>query len=123
MDEQILRLKRKYARIKKPKGNIRYEIIYKKNKPVYGCGPMGDVYEIKFHILDDDSYLYAHANDWCMYSLYDTSPFEFLFPEDNTFEDKDFPEPIEEFEGFSKAKKSKYYDLYLELEKFIDGYE
>ena len=30
---------------------------------------------------------------------------------------------MEIISDFSKAKKSKYYDLYLEMEKFKDDYE
>ena len=97
-------IKRKYSRLKKPIGHIRYENISKEITPVFSCGPTGWDYCIKFHILDDDSYLYLFANDLRFYIL--CPPNEKV---------------IESFEGFERAKKSKYYDLFWEMEKFIDG--
>ena len=113
-------INRKYANMKKPIGNIKYEIVYKNNKPVFGCGPMGDIYEIKFHILDDDSYLYVYSDDAFGYmSIHKFSVFELLEKDDDVSLDDDCEEMIEKF---SDAKKSKYYDLYLEMEKFKDNY-
>ena len=71
---------------------------------------MGEEYEIKFHILDNDTYLYVYANDWGFYCLSNAS-----------IEDNVPNSLIESIEGFDKAKKSRYYDLYLEMEKYIDG--
>lgn len=105
-------VKRKYSHLKKPLGNIKYEVVYRKKKTTYGCGPMGEAYEIKFHILDDDTFLYIYANDWCFYCL-----------TNKPSEEDDPNSVIEYFEGFEHAKKSKYYDLYLEMEKYIDGIE
>ena len=106
---------RKHAHLKKPLGNIKYETVYRKSKSVYSCGPMGEAYEIKFHILDDDTYLYVNANDWGCYML---TTYSYLDAKD----DQDLNEGlIDVFEGFEKAKKSKYYDLFLEMERYIDG--
>lgn len=114
-------IKRRHAHLKKPLGNIKYEIVYRNNEPRFACGPMGDVYEIKFHILDNDIYLYMYSTDACdFYALSDFSYFE-LEEKMIGGEDPVIPDPIESFEGFYKAKKSKYYDLYLEMERFRDG--
>lgn len=103
-------INRKYSHLKKPLGNMKYEIISKKTVSEIACGPVGNSYQIKFHILDDDSYLYACANDSCFYSLC----------VGNAASDEP-GDTIESFENFKNAKKSEYYDLFLEMEKYIDG--
>lgn len=113
-------INRKYANMKKPIGNIKYAVVYKNSKPVFSCGPMGEIYEIKFHILDDDSYLYVYSDDEFGYmSIHTFSVFELLEKNEEASIDDDCVEMIEKF---SDAKKSKYYDLYLEMEKFKDNY-
>ena len=113
MDNQIsTTLKRKYSHLKKPNGNFKYEIVYKKSIPVFACGPMGEFYEIKFK-MEDGTFLYVNADDWGMYSLRDDISEIDLMSDENTDYSK-IKEPIEDFTGFSKAKKSKFYDLYLE---------
>lgn len=107
----------KYSHLKKPLGKFKYEIIYKKTKPIFACGPVGDVYEIAFK-LKNGPILYVFADDSCdMYSLYKDSVIDKIETRND-----DYDEPIEEFEGFSKAKKSDYYDLYLEIEKYKDNF-
>lgn len=105
--------KRKHAHLKKPLGNIKYEVVEKTSKPTSGCGFMGDVYEIKIHNLEDDTYLYVNADDWCYYSLSRNSIFEVEYGCDLDI--------IESFEGFENTKMSQYYDFFLEMERFIDG--
>ncbi|MBO4695412.1 MAG: hypothetical protein J5656_05820 [Clostridia bacterium] len=112
---------RKYARMKKPLGNIKYEIVEKKSAPVMACGPIGDMYEIKFHILDDDSYLYVFADDAVEEILLLKSSVYDELENAETSDDFNPPEPVERISRFANAKKSKYYDLYLEMEKFRDG--
>ena len=112
--------KRKYARIKKPLGNIKYKILNKRARPVLGCngGYVGDDYEIEFLILPKNKHLFVYADDLtggfilADYSIYDV-------PLDESIDEKTF---IEILSNFSKAKKSQYYDLYLEMEKFKDDY-
>ena len=114
-------LKRKYSHLKKPLGNVKYEIVEKKSAPRFACGPMGNAYELKFHLLDDGKYLYIYSSD--AYDFYALSDFSYFELEEKMIggEDPVIPDPIESFEGFYKAKKSKYYDLYLEMERFRDG--
>ena len=109
--------------MKKPLGNIKYKILNKKNKPVFGCGPMGDIYEIEFLLLDDNSHLFVYSSDSeGAFTLTDYSVYDTLEKEEEGL-NVDYKDPIETISDFSKAKKSKYYDLYLEMEKFKDGYE
>ena len=113
----------KYAHLKKPLGNIKFKILNKRRKCVYGCGPMGEIYEIEFLILDDNSNLYVYSDDsFGAFSITDYSVYDSLESEEdgNEFE---YIDSIEEISDFSKAKKSKYYDLYLEMEKYKDDYE
>ena len=104
------------------KNNIRYEIIYRKETSLCACGPIGFGYEIKFHILDDDSYLYVYADDMNIYSLNTISEMDILSLPQEEF-DKAFTEPIECFEGLVNSVNSKYFDLFLEMEKYIDDYK
>ena len=117
-------IKRKYARLKKPEQFNKYEIVYKKTLPLFACGPMGDIYEMKVHMIDKDRDLYFSFDSACNIYRIDILSIIDAFQND-TFEDQfdEFEKHLTEFEGFSKAKKSKYYDIFLELEKFVDDYE
>lgn len=115
-------IKAKYSHLKKPLGNIKFKILNKRTKPVFGCGPMGDIYEIEFFINDTNEHLFVFSDDYNgIYSIYKESLFDIIVNEENGGELKEIT-PIELIKNFSLAKKSIYYDLYLEMEKYKDNY-
>lgn len=112
----------KYPHLKKPLGNIKYKILNKKSNSVFGCGPIGDAYEIEFLILDDNSKLYVYSDDAIgAFSLTDYSVVDATLAEQEGREAV-YGRDIEQLSNFKEAKYSKYYDLYLEMEKLKDNY-
>ena len=107
----------KYSHLKKPLNNINYKIIRKRDKDVFACGPVGTVYEIEF-LIDNKETLFLYADDVIgrNYMIAKCSIFDF---DESKYDINDYI--VEMISDFSKAKKSMYYDLYLEMEKFIDG--
>lgn len=100
-----------------------FEIVEKKNKNGFTCGPVGDMYEIKFHMIDDDSYIYLYSEDAFMgsYILAKCSLFEILENNDMDISvpDEDLVEMINEYSDIT-IEKSKYKGLYLEMDKYIE---
>jgi hypothetical protein len=111
-------IKSKYSRIKKPDGIIKYEIIEKDRKIVFACGPLGEVCQIKFYLPEEKRNIYV---------LYSNTEVEVFVLSEHDIkaetENGDFDENnvIERVVGFSKTKKSKYYDLYYATMQYVDG--
>ena len=111
-------IKRKYSRLKKPDGNIKFEIVDKCSETVFACGPIGEVCQIKFYLSEEDRNLYVFYSD-VEGELFILSEHDIKSEIDNDeFDEKNV---IERFVGFSKAKKSRYYDLYYAMMQYVDG--
>lgn len=109
---------KKYARMKKPSGELKYEVISKDTMDTFACGPLGTIYEIKVRLLEDNTEIYVSL-DTSFEMIYGISKNSII----KAFSDGDMKECdfIEEINGTQKIKKSKYYDLYYLVEQFYDG--
>ncbi|MBO4695415.1 MAG: hypothetical protein J5656_05835 [Clostridia bacterium] len=98
---------------------INYEVVDKRFMAIFACGPIGYMYEIKFHMLDDDTYIYAFGDDVVPeLTLAKSSIYDEIIS--STDEGREYirPEEIETVENISKAKKSKYYPLFKILKRY-----
>ena len=99
-------LNRKYSHIKKPTCNLNYVIIEKKSV----SNNVEKLYEMEVFLYTKKYYIFSNS-----YSIYKISRTEFNLC------DKD-SDIIESLDSFDKCKKSKFYSLYLEMEKYKDNY-
>ena len=101
--------------------NINYEIISKRCNSTTNNPKDGNEFEIKVHVLDDDSILYLYLYDEPTCKTYIVSKISVLDyrKRKNKKEDDDF---IIELVFDYKITKSEYNDLYIELDKYRDGY-
>lgn len=110
---------RKYARMQKPRDELKYEIISKNTMDTFACGPLGTIYEIKVRLLEDNSEIYVSL-DTSYEKIYNISK-KSLIKAANNGNIEEYGEPIEEIMGTRNIKKSKYYALYYLVEQFYDG--
>ena len=101
---------------------INFEIADQRFMAISACGPIGYMYEIKFHMLNDDTYIYAFGDDIVsQLTLAKSSIYDEIINSTKEGRELNNPEEIESVEDIKKAKKSKYYDLYVVLQKYKDS--
>ena len=107
------------------KKKIRYEIVEHKSKELYGCGGMaGHAFEIKFFLNDEDRYLFVYSDDLSgALMLLDYSAYDAVEAELNGVDGIEYGDPLELWESIEEAEDSEYYDLYAEMEKYVDEQE
>ena len=107
----------KYSKLKKPNNNLKYEIIDKKSHQ-FIANDIVTGYELVVK-MENGKILYFYSDTFYpFYAIFKESFLNEIMTK-NPNEVK-VPEKIEEFESFKETENSKYYDIYLELEKFKD---
>ena len=100
---------------------INFEIADQRFMAISACGPIGYMYEIKFHMLDDDTYIYAFGDDMVSeLTLAKSSIYDEIINSTEEGRELNSPEEIESVANITKAKGSKYYELFKILKKYKD---
>ena len=98
----------------------KFEVVYKKRQMIVACGPCEYVYEIKFHLTDENKDLYLYFDIFNMLTIAENSILDIVNNNlDNNKPIESLGIVIEQYEGFENARKSQYHGFVEIMEKFV----